>query len=184
VESTVSLEVLAVNDAPVANPDGTRLTIENTAVTLDVLSNDLDIDGDSLTVISAQAEFGQVEINDDGRLTYTPNDGYIGQDTINYSISDGNGGEASSTAEISVRERSDAPMLGDDTTVSVDENTSPVGTFTAVDGNDDDISYTLHGDDADLFVVDENGNISFETPPDYEENPGPFELILRATDDT
>src|SRR5205814_8439930 len=45
--ATVSITITAVNDAPVAVPD-TATTAEDTAVTIAVLTNDLDPDGDAL----------------------------------------------------------------------------------------------------------------------------------------
>ncbi|WP_396349538.1 Ig-like domain-containing protein, partial [Dickeya solani] len=42
-------------------------------VTVDVLANDTDVDGNPLTVTAATAGHGTVVINPDGTLTYTPN---------------------------------------------------------------------------------------------------------------
>src|SRR5690606_12564649 len=72
VTYTVNITVTPVNDAPVANDD-TAETDEDTPVTINVLDNDSDPDGDPLTVTEATAENGNVTIGDDGELTYTPN---------------------------------------------------------------------------------------------------------------
>ncbi|EGX6965433.1 tandem-95 repeat protein, partial [Vibrio alginolyticus] len=50
--TTVNVDVTPVNDAPVAKDD-TATTQEDTAVTIDVLPNDTDIDGDKLSIESA-----------------------------------------------------------------------------------------------------------------------------------
>jgi hypothetical protein len=89
------------NRAPVA-ADDTALTGQDTAVTIDVLANDSDPDGDALTVSSAAAGTGSVAINGDGTLTYTPAAGFTGSDTISYAISDGNGGSDSATVGVTV----------------------------------------------------------------------------------
>ena len=68
----MTVTVNAVNDGPVASDDAVS-NDEDTAVTIDVLNNDSDVDGDSLTVTSASATNGSVTINVDGTLDYTPN---------------------------------------------------------------------------------------------------------------
>ena len=75
----------AVNDGPVATDDAVS-TDEDTAVTIDVLGNDSDVDGDSLTVTAATATNGSVTINADGTLSYTPNANFNGTDTITPSM--------------------------------------------------------------------------------------------------
>jgi hypothetical protein len=91
----VEIEVRPVNDAPVATDD--------------VLTDDNDVDGDPLTVTGAQAEHGDVAINDNGSLTYTPHPGYVGPDVISYAISDGAGG----TAQAQVALRITSPSAGE-----------------------------------------------------------------------
>ncbi|EGR3376133.1 hypothetical protein DMJ27_25900, partial [Vibrio parahaemolyticus] len=50
--TTVEVNVTPVNDAPVAKDD-IATTQEGTAVTIDVLPNDSDVDGDKLSIQSA-----------------------------------------------------------------------------------------------------------------------------------
>ena len=50
--ATVTVTVTPVNDPPVAAPD-TATTQSGTAVVVDVLANDTDVDGDSLTVVQS-----------------------------------------------------------------------------------------------------------------------------------
>ncbi|PPT10394.1 T1SS secreted agglutinin RTX [Geitlerinema sp. FC II] len=87
--ATVNLAINPVNDAPVASDDSIS-TLENTAVTFEVLSNDSDVDGDSLSVAAvSDAGNGTVDLNADGTLTYTPNTGFSGSDSFTYDLSDG-----------------------------------------------------------------------------------------------
>uniref|UniRef100_UPI00165F13C9 Ig-like domain-containing protein n=1 Tax=Sulfurimonas indica TaxID=2508707 RepID=UPI00165F13C9 len=97
------------NNNPVA-ADDTATTDEDTAVTISVLGNDTDVDGDSLIVTSATAANGTVTINNDGTITYTPNQDFNGSDTIIYSISDGNGGTDTATVNITVTPVDDATV--------------------------------------------------------------------------
>uniref|UniRef100_UPI0021DA78A7 retention module-containing protein n=1 Tax=Pseudomonas sp. RIT-PI-AD TaxID=3035294 RepID=UPI0021DA78A7 len=101
VVSTVVVEVAPVNDAPVANPDSAS-TPSATPVTIDVLRNDSDVDGDPLTLTGASAANGSVTVNPDGSLSYTPNDGFSGTDTITYGVADGQGGTAGSSVTVTV----------------------------------------------------------------------------------
>ncbi|WP_273977781.1 tandem-95 repeat protein, partial [Vibrio parahaemolyticus] len=70
--TTVNVDVTPVNDAPVAKDD-IATTQEDTAVTIDALPNDTDVDGDKLSIESASVpkEQGTVEVVD-GKLVFTP----------------------------------------------------------------------------------------------------------------
>lgn len=107
--AVVSVTIQAVNDAPVANDDA-AMTDENTAVTIPVLTNDTDIDGDSLTVDSVtQGSNGSV-INNGNDLTYTPNSGFSGSDVFTYTVSDSNGGSDTATVTVMVALGNTAPV--------------------------------------------------------------------------
>ncbi|HHG3405579.1 TPA: tandem-95 repeat protein, partial [Vibrio parahaemolyticus] len=86
-ESTaVEVNVTPVNDAPVAKDD-IATTQEDTAVTIDVLPNDSDVDGDKLSIQSAtvpEAQ-GKVEIVD-GKLVFTPAENFNGHAEIIYTV--------------------------------------------------------------------------------------------------
>ncbi|WP_139310469.1 Ig-like domain-containing protein, partial [Photobacterium proteolyticum] len=89
------------NMVPVAEDD-VITTIWNEAVTIDVLTNDVDPDGDELRVISASADFGVVEIMADTSLNYVPQTDHVGADTITYVVSDGNSGTVSAQVSITI----------------------------------------------------------------------------------
>ena len=89
------------NKAPLLQSDTVTLTF-NTSVTIDVLENDSDPEGDALTVTNVSANFGRVEINTDNTLTYTPFIDYVGSDIINYVAVDGNGRSGMSQVNVSV----------------------------------------------------------------------------------
>ncbi|MFA8388311.1 MAG: Ig-like domain-containing protein, partial [Pelagibaca sp.] len=133
-DAVVTVNVTAANDLPVANDDSTS-TVEDTLVTINVLGNDSDVDGDPLTVTSATATNGSVTIGAGGSLTYTPNADFTGTDTISYTISDGAGGTASASVAVIVAAVNDAPVAVDDTATTVED--TPV-TFSVL-GNDSDV---------------------------------------------
>ncbi|TOJ49613.1 hypothetical protein CGI37_24185, partial [Vibrio parahaemolyticus] len=59
--ATVEVNVTPVNDAPVAKGD-IATTQEDTAVTIDVLPNDTDVDGDKLSIQSATVPEAQGKV--------------------------------------------------------------------------------------------------------------------------
>lgn len=92
--ATVTISVNPVNDAPVAAADS--YTVDQDSVlsiaAQGVLSNDSDVDGDTLTAIAwsgNSAQGGQVVLNSNGSFTYTPPPGFSGTDTFSYRASDG-----------------------------------------------------------------------------------------------
>jgi len=93
----VSVTVMPVNDAPVAAGDVTTVA-EDGSTAADVLANDSDVDGDTLTVTSVSAPaHGTTVIQGDGTVLYTPQANYNGGDSFTYSIADGNGGTAATS---------------------------------------------------------------------------------------
>lgn len=88
-----------VNAAPSAVNDSAS-TNDRQAITIDVLANDTDDNGDVLTVTAASAQQGQVTILQDGALNYSPKLGFEGNDIITYTVKDAN--QASATAVVTV----------------------------------------------------------------------------------
>jgi CshA-type fibril repeat protein len=113
-EALVTIEVIPVNDPPAAIDDNS-MTEEDSAVTVDVLANDSDTEGDPLTVTSVSTPSnGTAAINPDGTITYTPLPNFNGSDSLTYSVSDGNGGAATATVNITVQPVNDAPDVSVD----------------------------------------------------------------------
>jgi hypothetical protein len=102
-EATISLTVAPLNDNPNAQPD-TVSTGKNLTVSISVLNNDTDVDGDSLTIVGVtQAENGSVNITSGGKtLSYKPRNGFSGTDRFSYTVSDGKGGIATATVTVNV----------------------------------------------------------------------------------
>ncbi|MBL4852298.1 MAG: tandem-95 repeat protein [Gammaproteobacteria bacterium] len=113
--ATVNVTVNSVNDPPVAIDDSAN-TNEDTAVTVAVLPNDSDADGDMLQVTQVtDGTNGVAIVNTNGTITYTPNPDFNGTDTVTYTISDGQGGFDTATLTVTINAINDAPVI-----VSVD----------------------------------------------------------------
>ncbi|MCP4347249.1 MAG: tandem-95 repeat protein, partial [Desulfobacterales bacterium] len=80
--------IVHLNTPPSVRDDAV-VTFEQEPVSIDVLSNDSDRDGDTLSVSGMTAPGGGVISFNSNIITYTPNRGFIGQDTFDYSVSDG-----------------------------------------------------------------------------------------------
>lgn len=97
--ATVTVNVAPVNDLPVAQND-TATTNQDTGVSINVLGNDSDVDGDNLTIISADPGTNGNTTIIDNQIVYIPDSNFNGTDSFSYEISDGNGG--TNTAQVSV----------------------------------------------------------------------------------
>ncbi len=123
--ATLTLSVTPVNDAPVAVDDVAAARINTPLTNIDVLGNDRDVDGDTLTVTGASLlnpALGSVSVNPDGTLDFTPAANVTGPVAIQYTISDGQGGTASATLTVNVG--ANTPPDGADATFTLAEDTS------------------------------------------------------------
>ena len=134
--ATVTLTINPVNDPPVANPDSLTVTEDTANNPIDVTGNDTDAEGDSLDVTAASALNGTVAVLGNDTVRYTPSPNYFGADTISYTISDGNGGSASSTVAVTVNPLQDAPVANNDTATVAEDS---VGNAINVTANDTDV---------------------------------------------
>jgi gliding motility-associated-like protein len=88
---TLTVTVTPVNDAPIAVED-TASVLENAImISTDVISNDIDVDGDILLLSAiSYSGLGTVIVNvDELSIDYTPAPNFIGTEVINYSVTDG-----------------------------------------------------------------------------------------------
>ncbi|WP_318493830.1 retention module-containing protein [Photobacterium leiognathi] len=171
--STVTIHVTPINDAPVANPDSFT-TDEDTSITVDLIKNDSDVDGDKLTVKEINGtsltggeqtvvvDNGKIVIAHDGGMIFIPRDNYHGDVTVPYTITDGDK-SASSTATIHVTSINDAPVADGKQSFSYDENSttkSVLGTVSANDPEHDELSFTISkGNEQGWFTIDNHGHI-------------------------
>lgn len=90
------------NKSPVANPDSVSVAANSGRTLIPVLANDSDPEGGVLRVESATpAANGGVFVSPNGAaVEYQPNPGFLGDDSFQYTVSDGSGG--TTTANVSV----------------------------------------------------------------------------------
>ncbi len=146
--ATVTVTVTGVNDDPDAVDDGGAgfTTNEDTLLTTaSVLTNDTDVEGDTLAVVGLDdsATQGLVVDNGDGTFDYDPNGAFgdDGTDTFSYTVGDGNGGTDTATVTITITGVNDPPTAVDDSYSGVIGNTAaalgttPTGPVATLTGN-------------------------------------------------
>jgi hypothetical protein len=108
--ATVSITVVAVNDPPFAGGD-TVTTAEDTPVTIAVLGNDGDVDGNALTItaVTQPVGGGGTVTNNGNSLSFTPALNFNGARSFTYTVSDGSL-TATATVNVTVTPVNDAPV--------------------------------------------------------------------------
>ena len=180
-QAAVDVTVLPVNDPPEAVDDAAE-TAEDTPVTIAVLANDSDPEGDPLTVaeVSAPAH-GTAVLTEAGTVQYAPEPDYHGPDRFTYVVGDGSGLTAQAAVEVTVLPVNDPPEAVDDAA----ETTEDTPVTIAVLANDSDpegdpltvaeVSAPAHG----TAVLTEAGTVQYAPEPDYH-GPDRFTYVVSS----
>lgn len=109
--------IVKITSGPVALDDSASTMLER-SVTLSVLENDIDPDGDTISIVSAESTAnGSTQVHGTN-ITYTPNDNFYGTDTFTYFIQDSQKNKASANVTIRVF----APPIAGDDSASTQKN--------------------------------------------------------------
>ena len=118
----MTIRVVPLSDVPVANDDAAS-TLEDTTVSIPVLANDSDSDGDPLSIVFAfPGLHGSTSING-AVISYSPLLGYNGSDMFSYTVRDPSGNTATAWVTIIVTAVNDAPVAINDS-ATTNEDTS------------------------------------------------------------
>jgi Big-like domain-containing protein len=133
--------------APTANNDSAS-TDEDTPVNINVLANDVEPDGDTLSVVSVtQGANGAVSVNPDKTVHYTPNLNFFGSDSFTYTVDDGHGGQSTATVNVTVTAVNDAPVFTINLLSQTVQYSDPITTvnvsFSDVDDATGDLNFTV-----------------------------------------
>ena len=136
--ATVSITVTGEGAAaPVAVVDAFSGD-EDTSIAGNVLGNDTDANGDTLTAaLVAGPANGVLSLNTNGGFTYTPGANFFGTDSFTYQASDGGLQSAVTTVTLTVNPVNDAPVAGDDSITTLHDK-AVVLTVTQALANDVD----------------------------------------------
>ena len=173
-----------MNAPPVANDD-TATTTEETPVTINVVANDTDADGeivpDTVLIVNAPV-YGSVFDHGDGTVTYTPDADTNGIHTFGYTVADDDGARSNeATVTVTVTAVNDAPVA-DDQSVATDEDTPATITMTASDVDvDDTLTFAVVTTPEHGTLSGTAPNLTYTPNPDYN---GPDSFTFKANDGT
>jgi PKD repeat protein len=152
---------------------------------LDVLGNDEDGDGDTISVsANSQAAHGTVDCAALGGCTYTAESGFEGDDEFTYTVRDATGLEETATVFVTVSAlppaggpvaRNDLVSTRSETKVTFDVLANDAGTPPLTV---DDVTQPAHG----TAVCSPAGQCSYEPQPDYSGTDG-FRYTIKNSDD-
>lgn len=126
----ISLTILSVNDVPIAANDSAS-TNEDQAVSINVTNNDRDVEtgffsGSNINIVEAALN-GSLEIQADGKIHYTPNSDYYGQDSFKYSLTDSDGAVSNAaTVTIAIAMVNDVPKAKTNAQISFNEDEAKI----------------------------------------------------------
>jgi len=166
-----TFELPPSNNPPVAMDDmGT--TQQDQSVVIDVLANDEDADGESLSVTAVtQGDDGGVAVTAGGAtVTYTPNTGFTGSDAFTYTVSDGTDsdtGMVTVTVTEPPRPPNNAPVAMDDTAQTDEDQAVVVHVLdNDTDADGDTLAVTMATDPSDGTVAITDNDTAITYTPD------------------
>jgi VCBS repeat-containing protein len=167
--ATVTINVTAVNDTPVAANDAFAIG-EDIVLTIPapgVLSNDTDAEGTLLSAILVSGvSHGTLNLNGNGSFTYTPSANYNGADSFTYRSTDGQATSGVATVTITITSVNDVPVAVNDAYTVTEDATLTVG-GNGVLANDTDLDGTtltaslVNGPSNGVLTFNPNGSFSY-----------------------
>lgn len=166
--ASVSFTIGPLNRDPIANDDeyevdeGATLSINPPGV----LENDVDADGDALTVtLLTDTSFGTLALLPDGSFDYTHDGSESPSDNFTYEVADGHGGTDTATARFTINLLNSDPVANDDA-YAVDEGAKLISTTGVLENDTDDdgdpLTVTLLSDVSQgVLALDPSGNFVY-----------------------
>ena len=161
--TNLTITIIPVNDAPIANADSATIDEDAAPILINVLANDSDVDGDSLTISAASANIGSVSVVGN-QIQYTPAADDNGLATVTYTVSDNNGGTSTATLTITITPVNDAPIANADTATMAEDAAPMLINVLANDSDEDGDSLAISTASADIGSASVVGNQIQYTP--------------------
>ena len=161
--------------------DDSASTSEDTTVEISVLLNDSYVTSSPFSLSATNSTNGSTSISNN-LITYSPDDDYNGSDTFTYTIIQG---DKTSSAEVTltIEAVNDAPSIDTASTIQAAENQTAVTTISVSDVDEDDLTLSMSGTNADSFDLSTDNILSFKETPDFETKSS-YSITLSLTDGT
>ncbi|MGD1921193.1 MAG: Ig-like domain-containing protein, partial [Pleurocapsa sp.] len=186
----LNITITGNNQDPITVDDSAN-TIQDQPVSINVLNNDSDPDGDTLTIFDfSQPSNGSVEITTIGEFTYTPNQGFTGTDSFTYEADDG-GETGSEPATVTINVEPPAPTLDAvNDSFNTNESTPVNGNVLNNDSEQFDIAFIaeVNGTPANVgqqITLDSGALLTVNDDGTFNYNPnGAFDNLSQGETDT
>ncbi len=177
-QTTFGWTVGDTNRNPIGSDDAGTVAEDSVRV-FNVLGNDMDPDGDPLSIAGLGApSHGSAQVAAGG-ISYLPNPNYNGPDSVSYSLSDGRGGMDVATLHITVTPVNDAPTIAPISNRTGGEQQLISFTASASDIENDSVAFSLSGAPAGSAMT--SGGV-FTWTPSESQGPGGYSFNVVATD--
>ncbi|MHC4500463.1 MAG: Ig-like domain-containing protein, partial [Planctomycetota bacterium] len=169
IAETATVTITVTNTLPDLGDDTATTHMGDAVSGIDVLANDNDPDSDAFAVDSFLYEgSGMLTQNEDGTFTYTPPEGFVGEDSFAYTTSDGQDGVSSESATAVITVTNALPTLGDDTaTTHMGDPVSGIDVL-ANDADPDGDAFAVDSflyEGSGMLTENEDGTFAY-TPPE------------------
>lgn len=176
--ATVSINIIAVNDKPIAE-DMVLNGTEDMSLSIDLIASD----SDNNTLV-----YQFISQPTNGRLSgilpnliYVPNNNFNGTDNFTFLVNDGEYDSNTATVNINIEGVNDAPEILSSPITSVDENSAYLYGIIATDADFDVLSYTLSSNPTGM-IIDPDGVVSW-TPSSAQVGEHSVTIVVTDSND-
>ncbi|MDC3351416.1 Ig-like domain-containing protein [Gammaproteobacteria bacterium] len=167
----IAPDISAINDS--------ASTTEDTEVGINVVLNDSYVTSSPFSLSATNGTNGSTSISNN-LITYSPDADYNGSDSFSYTLTQGDK-TSSADVTVTIEAVNDKPSLDIAITIQVAENQTAVTTVSVSDVDEDELTLTLGGTDADSFNLSDENVLTFKEAPDYETKTS-YSITLSLTD--
>ena len=187
--TSVTINILGSNDAPVITTGSTQSVAENTTLVAALTATDADGSNPATFTISGGADQALFGISGGNLVFNAPRDYETQAHSYQVQVTANDGTDATSkTITVNLADQNDnAPVITTGSTQSVAENTTLVAALTSTDADTigtNPATFTISGGaDQALFGIS-GGNLVFNAPRDYETQAHSYQVQVSANDGT
>jgi hypothetical protein len=162
--ATVTINVAAVNDAPVATPRSVTTTLNNSVA---VVLAGSDIEGSVLSFAVATQPANGTLGGTPPNLTYTPNTNFSGDDSFTFRVNDGTANSATATVSITVTTTNRAPVAQAESVFTLMNKSLPI-LLVGTDADSDPLTFRIVSTPANGVLIGTPPNVTYKPNTGYK----------------